>query len=145
MGHACETWSVFQITNHGVPMHLLEGVEFQGKRLFSLPAQQKLKAARSPDGIFGYGVARISSFVPKHLWSEGDIMEKYEKEVKELSAKLMLLILGSLRIAKEDHNRFGKVLGINFPVSDPLNQKSHDENLTVPTVKALGLVTAAPT
>ncbi|KAF6166974.1 hypothetical protein GIB67_030667 [Kingdonia uniflora] len=125
MGHACETWGVFQITNHGVPMHLLEGVEFQGRRLFSLPAQQKLKAARSPDGISGYGVARISSFFPKHLWSEGftivgspvehvrqlwpkdhnkfcDIMEKYEKEMKELSARLMLLMLGSLGIAKED-------------------------------------------
>ncbi|KAE8705125.1 Gibberellin 3-beta-dioxygenase 1 [Hibiscus syriacus] len=31
----------------------------------------ELKAARSPDGVSGYGFARISSFVCKLMWSEG--------------------------------------------------------------------------
>nr|ARJ31381.1 GA 3-oxidase [Epimedium pseudowushanense] len=125
IGHACETWGVFQVTNHGIPMHLLEDVEGEGRRLFSLPAQQKLKAARSPDGISGYGLARISSFFPKRMWSEGftiagspieharklwpedynkfcDVMEDYEKEMKKLSSRLMWLMMGSLGITKED-------------------------------------------
>ena len=71
IGHACKTWGVFQVTNHGIPTSLLESVESASRSLFSLPIQQKLKAARSPDGVSGYGVSRISSFFSKHMWSEG--------------------------------------------------------------------------
>lgn len=70
-GHACRTWGVFQVTNHGIPSKLLDNIESAGRSLFSLPVQQKLKAARSPDGISGYGFARISSFFQKLMWSEG--------------------------------------------------------------------------
>ncbi|XP_042484313.1 gibberellin 3-beta-dioxygenase 1-like [Macadamia integrifolia] len=125
MGHACKTWGVFQVTNHGIPMRLLNDVESESRRLFSLPVPQKLKAARLPDGISGYGIARISSFFPKRMWSEGftilgspseharqlwpkdfnnfcDVMEEYEKEMKQLAGRLLWLILGSLDINKED-------------------------------------------
>ncbi|XP_010249916.1 PREDICTED: gibberellin 3-beta-dioxygenase 1-like [Nelumbo nucifera] len=125
VGHACKTWGVFQVTNHGLPMRLLDDVESQGRRLFSLPPHQKLKAARPPDGISGYGLARISSFFPKLMWSEGftivgspveharqlwpldysnfcDVMEEYEKEMKQLAGRLMWLMLGSLGISKDD-------------------------------------------
>lgn len=71
VGHACKTWGVFQVTNHSIPMDLLDDMEASGRKLFSLPIQEKLKAARAPDGISGYGVARISSFFPKLMWSEG--------------------------------------------------------------------------
>lgn len=71
IGHACRIWGVFQVTNHGIPQKLLDEVECAGRNLFSLPVQQKLKASRSPSGISGYGVARISSFFPKLMWSEG--------------------------------------------------------------------------
>lgn len=71
VGHACKTWGVFQVTNHGVPKILLEEMESAGRKLFALPVQQKLKAARAPNGVSGYGVARISSFFPKLMWSEG--------------------------------------------------------------------------
>lgn len=71
VGHACKNWGVFQVTNHGVPNNLLDDIELAGKRLFSLPMQQKLKAARVADGVSGYGVARISSFFSKLMWSEG--------------------------------------------------------------------------
>lgn len=71
IGHACKTWGVFQITNHDIPNELLHGIESAEKKLFSLPLQQKLKASRSPDGVSGYGVARISSFFRKLMWSEG--------------------------------------------------------------------------
>lgn len=125
IGYACKTWGVFQVTNHGIPTSLLESVESASRSLFSLPIQQKLKAARSPDGVSGYGVARISSFFSKHLWSEGftivgsprehfrqlwshdhtkfcDITEEYKKEMQKLARRLTWLMLGSLGITKKD-------------------------------------------
>ncbi|KAL3529176.1 hypothetical protein ACH5RR_008498 [Cinchona calisaya] len=125
VGHACKTWGVFQVRNHGISKILLDEIESTGKRLFSLPMHQKLKASRSPDGISGYGLARISSFFPKIMWSEGftiigspvehahqlwpqdctkfcDVIQEYEKEMKKLARKLILLILGSLGLTEED-------------------------------------------
>ncbi|KAF5935874.1 hypothetical protein HYC85_027003 [Camellia sinensis] len=102
VGHACRTWGVFQVMNHGINTSVLNRVESAGKSLFSLPIQQKLKAARSPEGVSGYGVARISPFFPKLMWSEGDVIEEYEKEMKILARRLMWLMLGSLDISKED-------------------------------------------
>lgn len=71
IGHACKSWGVFQVINHEISNKLLDDVEFAGKALFSLPMHQKLQVARPPDGLTGYGVARISSFFPKLMWSEG--------------------------------------------------------------------------
>ncbi|MCD7451292.1 gibberellin 3-beta-dioxygenase [Datura stramonium] len=125
IGHACKTWGAFQIVNHNISQRLLNDMEAAGKRLFSLPLQQKLKAARSPDGIAGYGVARISSFFSKLMWSEGftifgspleharqlwphdynlfcDVIAEYENEMEKLAGRLMCLMLGSLGITKDD-------------------------------------------
>ncbi|KAL3840926.1 hypothetical protein ACJIZ3_025517 [Penstemon smallii] len=130
IGHACRTWGVFQIINHNISQKLLDEVELAGKRLFSLPMQQKLRAARPHDGISGYGVARISSFFPKLMWSEGftilgsplehalqlwpqdyhkfcDTIEKYQKEMQKLANRVMWLMLGSLGITEEDLNWAG--------------------------------------
>ncbi|CAI0474484.1 unnamed protein product [Linum tenue] len=127
IGHACTTWGVFQVVNHGVPAAVLDRMEDVAKSFFSLPAHQKLKAARSPDGISGYGLARISSFFPKLMWSEGftmvgsplehfhtiwphhytrfcDSVEEYDKQMQNLAQTLMWLMLGSLGITKEDLN-----------------------------------------
>lgn len=71
VGHACRTWGVFQVVNHSIPKSLLDEIELVGSGLFSLPMQQKLMAARPADGVSGYGVARISSFFQKLMWSEG--------------------------------------------------------------------------
>ncbi|KAJ7962925.1 Gibberellin 3-beta hydroxylase [Quillaja saponaria] len=125
VGHACKTWGVFQVINHGIPTSLLHEIEWAGKTLFSLPPQQKHRAARSPDGVSGYGVARISSFFPKLMWSEGftvvgspldhfrklwpqdyseycDIVVEYEKEMKMLAGRLLWLMLDALGISKDD-------------------------------------------
>lgn len=125
IGCACKTWGAFQVINHGVPQRVLDEVENAGRSLFSLPLQQKLKAARAPDGVTGYGPARISSFFPKLLWSEGftifgspvdharqlwpqdygkfcDIIDEYDKDMKHLAGRLMWLVLGSLGIKNED-------------------------------------------
>ncbi|KAJ0744239.1 putative gibberellin 3-beta-dioxygenase [Helianthus annuus] len=125
VGHACKTWGVFQVTNHGVPTNVLEQMEAAGRKLFALPMQQKLKAARSPNGVSGYGVARISAFFHKLMWSEGFtivgsayeharklwpnrynrfccVIEEYKEEMNKLAQKLMFLMLGSLGVTMED-------------------------------------------
>lgn len=71
IGDASRTWGVFQVINHGVPEGLLLRTEREGRKLFSLPMQRKLAVARPPDGVSGYGVARISCFFRKLMWSEG--------------------------------------------------------------------------
>ena len=71
IGHACETWGVFHVINHGIPMEILDEAESEARRLFSLPAGQKLRALRSPAGATGYGLARISPFFNKNMWHEG--------------------------------------------------------------------------
>ncbi|XP_059644881.1 gibberellin 3-beta-dioxygenase 1-like [Cornus florida] len=129
LGHACETWGVFQVTNHGIPLSLIEHVESEARRFFSLPAHQKEKVLRSPEGATGYGVARISPFFSKFMWHEGftimgssahdhasqlwphdythfcDVMDEYQKKVKALAYNLFLLILESLDISKEEMDR----------------------------------------
>ncbi|KAJ8428318.1 hypothetical protein Cgig2_014209 [Carnegiea gigantea] len=125
IGLACKAWGVFQVINHGVSKSLLDKIEACGKSLFALPVQQKLKAVRSADGVTGYGPARISSFFPKRMWSEGftivgspleharqlwpndyskfcAIIEEYQNEMNTLAEKLMWLILGSLGISTRD-------------------------------------------
>lgn len=71
IGHACETWGVFQLTNHGISSSLIDDVESQARRLFALPTEQKLKVLRSARGTTGYGCARMTQFLSKSLWHEG--------------------------------------------------------------------------
>ncbi|CAK9179217.1 unnamed protein product [Ilex paraguariensis] len=127
VGDACRTWGMFQVTGHGVPSILLEDVESEARRLFELPARQKIKALRSPGGATGYGAARIAPFFSKNMWHEGftimgssvdharelwphdykrfcDAMDDYQKKMKVLSYKLWLLILKSLDITEEQVN-----------------------------------------
>ncbi|CAH9147063.1 unnamed protein product [Cuscuta epithymum] len=126
IGRACKTWGAFQVKNHGISQDLLDRIESAGKSLFSLPLHQKLKAARSPvDGVSGYGVARISCFFPKRMWSEGftivgspleharllwphdystfcDLVEEYENEMKKLAGRLTKLILEHIGVSEEE-------------------------------------------
>ncbi|XP_057541815.1 gibberellin 3-beta-dioxygenase 2-like [Amaranthus tricolor] len=133
IGLACKSWGVFQIINHGIPKRLLDDIEIATKSLFGLSVHQKLKAARSSDGITGYGPARISSFFSKRMWSEGftilgspldharqlwpndytkfcDIIDEYQKEMNQLAKKLMQLILASLGIPNQDILKWADLL-----------------------------------
>nr|GMD41369.1 gibberellin 3-beta-dioxygenase 1-like [Ipomoea batatas] len=47
IGHACETWGMFHVVNHGVSPSLVDEVEAQAYRLFTLPAHRKMKALRA--------------------------------------------------------------------------------------------------
>lgn len=71
VAHACHHWGAFQLTSHGLPSFLVHDLESQSRRLFALPAHQKMKALRLPSGGSGYGQARISPFYPKFMWHEG--------------------------------------------------------------------------
>ncbi|CAK9185475.1 unnamed protein product [Ilex paraguariensis] len=125
IGHACETWGMFQVIGHGVCLSLLEEVEAEARRLFELPARQKMKALRSPGGATGYGTARITPFFSKNMWHEGftimgscvdhakelwprnykrfcDTMVEYQKKMKALAYQLWLLVLKSLDIQEKD-------------------------------------------
>ncbi|XP_050365839.1 gibberellin 3-beta-dioxygenase 1-like [Argentina anserina] len=124
---ACEKWGVFQLTGHAIPAQLMEEVEDQTQRLFSLQVDQKLKVLRSPVGGTGYGRAMISHFFPKHMWHEGftirgsatnhakqlwpheyeefcKIMDDYQKQMKALIEQLIHIILKSLNINSEQLN-----------------------------------------
>uniref|UniRef100_A0A164UQR2 Non-haem dioxygenase N-terminal domain-containing protein n=1 Tax=Daucus carota subsp. sativus TaxID=79200 RepID=A0A164UQR2_DAUCS len=70
--HACETWGVLQVKNHGVSLRLLEDMEAATTKLFSLPIEQKLKVSlSSSNDISGYRLPKISPFFPKLMWREG--------------------------------------------------------------------------
>ncbi|TXG62092.1 hypothetical protein EZV62_013455 [Acer yangbiense] len=127
IGHACETWGVFQVINHGIPSSLVQEAESEVRRLFSLPARQKLKALRAPGGATGYGIARITPFFSKYMWHEGftimnnsaidhantlwpndeharfcDVIEDYQKKMSILAEQLTKLIFKSLDISEEE-------------------------------------------
>uniref|UniRef100_A0A9I9DSZ9 gibberellin 3beta-dioxygenase n=1 Tax=Cucumis melo TaxID=3656 RepID=A0A9I9DSZ9_CUCME len=130
IGNALKTWGVFQVINHGVPISLLNSMESFTNALFDLPSPHKLKAARTPDGVAGYGLPRISTFFPKRMWSEGftivgsplehfqklwpdeyskycDLTEEYSREMGSLCGRLIWLALGELGITQEDVNWAG--------------------------------------
>ncbi|XP_058000754.1 gibberellin 3-beta-dioxygenase 1-like [Hevea brasiliensis] len=130
IGHACETWGVFQVVNHDIPLNLLDEVESEARQLFSLPTTQKLKALRSPGGVTGYGLARISSFFNKFMWHEGftiigspldharelwpndyqkfcDIMVDGQKKMEELAITIMHNILEYLAVSEEEMKWLG--------------------------------------
>ncbi|XWS26917.1 hypothetical protein CRYUN_Cryun26dG0071400 [Craigia yunnanensis] len=123
--HACEKWGAFQVINHGIPVSLLYEIECQTRRLFSLPTERKLLVARPPEGVSGYGSARISPFFPKQMWSEGfsiigspvehasqlwpedhakfcDVMEQCQAKMKRLCEKIVAVVLSSLDLTHEE-------------------------------------------
>ncbi|GFQ02982.1 gibberellin 3-beta-dioxygenase 1 [Phtheirospermum japonicum] len=101
------------------------------ERAVFAPPHQKLQAARQPGDVSGYGLARISSFFPKLMWSEGftiagspieharllwpddyqtfcDTIEEYQKATKALAGRLMWLMLGWLGITEEDNVKWAE-------------------------------------
>ncbi|PIN08055.1 Iron/ascorbate family oxidoreductase [Handroanthus impetiginosus] len=128
VGNACREWGMFQVINHEVPASLVEDVEGHARQLFELPAKQKLKALRSPRGVTGYGVARISPFFSKLMWHEGftimgsavehakllwphqyeefcDAVDNYQKKMKSLAHKIFLIILKALGLEEEEDDQ----------------------------------------
>ncbi|XP_054788993.1 gibberellin 3-beta-dioxygenase 1-like [Prosopis cineraria] len=124
---ACEEWGIFQLKNHGIPLSLLNHVNEEIKRLFSLPAEQKVKALRPPGAQAGYGSAYISPFFPKVMWHEGftivgssyddakkvftnhddfarfsEKMEEIQKQLKNVVEKVTGMILNLLGVCDKE-------------------------------------------
>ncbi|KAK1362989.1 Gibberellin 3-beta-dioxygenase 1 [Heracleum sosnowskyi] len=130
--HACKTWGVLQIRNHGISLKLLENMEAAASKLFSLPMEQKLKVSpSSTNDTSGYRLPTISPFFPKLMWREGftifgspvehalklwphdsksfcDLVEEYKEEMKKLAGRLMWLMLESLGITEVDIDWAGR-------------------------------------
>ncbi|XP_023537854.1 gibberellin 3-beta-dioxygenase 1-like [Cucurbita pepo subsp. pepo] len=125
LGRACEQWGMFQLTNHGISKTLIAKMEEEARRLFTLPAKEKMKTLRSADRVTGYGTAVISKYHSKCMWHEGftilgspaddakklwpsdskrfcDVMEEYQSEMKRLSDRLIKLIFKFLDISEEE-------------------------------------------
>lgn len=51
---ACQKWGFFQVTNHGVPLHLREKIESVSREFFALPKEEKKKVARDEVKPLGY-------------------------------------------------------------------------------------------
>ncbi|MBA0710277.1 hypothetical protein Golax_025262 [Gossypium laxum] len=126
---ACEKWGVFQAINHGIPLSLFQETEFEARRLFSLPTEQKQLVARLPEGFTGYGLVRISRNFPKLMWSECfgmigspvehasqlwpqdhakfcEVMEQFQVELKTLCEKLVAVMLRSLGLTNEQDTKW---------------------------------------
>ncbi|NP_001274405.1 gibberellin 3-beta-dioxygenase 1-like [Cucumis sativus] len=122
IGNACETWGVFQLINHDVPVSLIERAEGETRRLFDLPMTRKLKALRAPGDVTGYGLPRITPFFSKYMWHEGftimgpsighasqlwpsnyqpfcDVMEEYQRKMKSLAEQITRSIFNYLKIS----------------------------------------------
>ncbi|CAJ1973762.1 unnamed protein product [Sphenostylis stenocarpa] len=144
---ACENWGAFHLKNHGIPLDVIQGVEEEVQRLFSLPSEQKMKALRSPTGATGYGIARIAPFFSKCMWHEGftiigspshdakkiwpddyarfcDRMENYEKQMRIIAERLTEMVMELLGISEEKRKWVGAseangALQLNFNPSCP--------------------------
>lgn len=54
VGRACEDWGFFQVTNHGVPLTLVDDMKKIARAFFSLPLVEKKKIRRTFDNFLGY-------------------------------------------------------------------------------------------
>eukprot|EP00250_Pteridium_aquilinum_P034975 c8402_g1_i1 orf=2-658(-) len=132
LAHACEHSGVFYVTNHGVPLDLLERVREKGLKLFSLPLSTKMQALRKEGSIEGFGKAMIGKFFDSLMWSEGftimghptssiadttnkmfpyghnefrEAFEEYDKVVRGVGGRLLREILEGLGVEMEAFGR----------------------------------------
>ncbi|CAI8600386.1 unnamed protein product [Vicia faba] len=67
---ALSSWGFFQVINHGMTTLFLDKVREVSKQFFELPKEEKLKCAREPDGIEGYGNDVIFSEKQRLDWTD---------------------------------------------------------------------------
>ncbi|KAM5566201.1 gibberellin 3-beta-dioxygenase 1 [Rosa sericea] len=126
---ACQTWGILQLKGHGIPTKLMEDMESECERLFSLPTDQKMKALRSPGGSTGYGIVPMQSLFSTTMWHEGltimgsaidharllwpndyqgfcDKIDDYQKQMKALAEQLMCILFKAMSIPVEEVNWF---------------------------------------
>ncbi|XP_072963983.1 S-norcoclaurine synthase 1-like [Typha angustifolia] len=67
---ACEEWGFFQVTNHGIPNKVIEGIKAATEEFFKLPPEEKQKVAQLPGDVQGYGQAFVVSEDQKLDWAD---------------------------------------------------------------------------
>nr|QWQ66227.1 Fe(II)/2-oxoglutarate-dependent dioxygenase 3 [Phlegmariurus tetrastichus] len=79
LASACESWGFFQLSNHGVPNHLIQQTLQLSRQFFELPFEEKQKYVIDPDcNTDGYGRVNIKS-------SENDLLDWGDSFVAEYS------------------------------------------------------------
>lgn len=112
---ASETWGMFQVVNHGIPIELMRRLKELGTEFFELPEKEKEAVARPADStdLEGYTTdykkdgegrktwadhlfhrvwppSRINyRFWPKNSPDYREVNEEYAREIKKLSEKIM--------------------------------------------------------
>jgi hypothetical protein len=60
IGKACEEWGFFAVTDHGVPIALLENVQAVGREFFRLPREEKKRIGRTFEMHLGYNDSELT-------------------------------------------------------------------------------------
>lgn len=60
IGRACEEWGFFAVTDHGVPLALLENLQAVGKAFFRLPEAEKRRIGRTFELHLGYNDSELT-------------------------------------------------------------------------------------
>ncbi|KAJ7535308.1 hypothetical protein O6H91_12G027200 [Diphasiastrum complanatum] len=135
---ACKDWGVFQVINHGIPQEVVERARLQGRKLFSLPLEEKLRFERHPQAISGYGATRMTNFFRSLMWSESFTMsasptssisnyamklwpkesqefceafEDYDKKLRSLAMRITELLFQGLTTKPEQNEIFNSFWG----------------------------------
>ncbi|KAK7838457.1 protein srg1 [Quercus suber] len=82
--HASKEWGFFQLINHGVSISLIEKVKVGMQEFFNLLREEKKKLWQLPGNI------------------EGDNLDVYSIEAREISKKILELMAKALRMEHND-------------------------------------------
>lgn len=122
---ALESWGLFKVTGHGMPVSLLDGIRDAGLEFFHLPAAEKLKHANRDDaGEFqpeGYGIDRVDTDGQVLDWcdrlyltvqpEEERRMQFWPARPPSLAGLLHEYALGSEQVARRVLRAMARVLG----------------------------------
>lgn len=122
---ALESWGLFKVTGHGMPVALLDGIRDAGVEFFHLPAEEKLKHANRDDaGEFqpeGYGIDRVDTDEQVLDWCDRLYLTVQPEEERRtqfwparppsLAGLLHEYSLGSEQVARRVLMAMGRLLG----------------------------------
>ncbi|EEF48360.1 flavonol synthase, putative [Ricinus communis] len=123
---ACSQWGFFLVTDHGVPLSLIQHLKEVGQEIFALPQEEKEVCANDPtSGRFeGYGtkmtknrdekiewveyfyhvIAPVSR-VNYDLWPENppyrEVTEEYKREMVRMANELLKLLSEGLGVGRK--------------------------------------------
>ncbi|KAL2553177.1 Gibberellin 20 oxidase 2 [Forsythia ovata] len=67
---ACVNHGFFQVTNHGVDIHVIRAAHDEMDAFFKLPVSRKVSAKRKPGSVWGYSGAHADRYSSKLPWKE---------------------------------------------------------------------------